>query len=166
MVTYGSLFFFIHMTPMYHSILVSQFYVNQTNQCNDAETKNWSKRFKSLGTKLDSVWIQCFSSVSLNSWLAGELGGWRKLKIEIVMPSNLPGFCVGHLSKCLITVVSLLCLMSKWCEIDVTWILSICMASHVCNGFLFWTKQLLILNIAAPTAQSPFTVMNYICCLK
>ena len=59
-------------------------------------------------------WIQRFSSLSLNSWLARELGGgWRKLRIEISMPLKLPGFCVGHVLKCLATVVSLLCLISK-----------------------------------------------------
>ena len=60
---------------------------------------------------LDSWWIQRFSPLSLNSWLARELGGgWRKLRIEISMPLkfNLPGFCVGHLLKCLATVVSVL----------------------------------------------------------
>ena len=63
-----------------------------------------SKRFKPLGTTLDSWWIQRFSSLSLNSYLAREPGrGWRKLRIETFMPLNLPGFCVWHFLKCLMS---------------------------------------------------------------
>ena len=43
-----------------------------------------------------------------------ELGGcWKKLRIEISMPSNLPGMGFGQLLKCLATVVSLLWVKQK-----------------------------------------------------
>ena len=36
-----------------------------------------------------------------------------KFRIEISRPENLAGLCFGHLLKCLATVMSLLCVMSK-----------------------------------------------------
>ena len=36
-----------------------------------------------------------------------------KFKIEISMSENFAGLCFGHLLKCIATVVSLLCDMSK-----------------------------------------------------
>ena len=55
--------------------------------------------------------------MSPDSWLARELGGKSiKLKIEIPMPLNLVRLFGGHLLRCLATVVSLLCIMTKGCD--------------------------------------------------
>ena len=59
---------------------------------------------------LDNLCIQRSSSVSHSACPDLVSGGERiKLKINIVNSSNLAGLVRGHLFKCLVTVVSLLC---------------------------------------------------------
>ena len=46
-----------------------------------------------------------------------EGGAWIKFRIEISIPENFAGLCLGHLLKCLATVVSLLFLTNFYSEL-------------------------------------------------
>ena len=73
-------------------------------------------RFRPVGVIDWSLCIQRFSSLSRWSFASRESGcEGMKLITVIPSPSSKDGFSGGQVLKCLPTVVSLLCMMSKMC---------------------------------------------------